>query len=316
MISAEEVVQGYNLILGRNPESEAVIEGHRSHADRLTLWRVLASSEEFAAGSPAEAAAQVIQARTLFDGPWPIQHEANPEQLAAMTARIERAWSRLGEEDPYWSVLTADRYRGETVEAAVLEEFWASGRRHAGLVDVFERRTGRVPTRGVCLEIGCGVGRVTGPLAERFDEVIALDISPGNLAICERRMADLGLDHVDCRRIAGLDDFDRLPEADFVFSTHVLQHNPPPVQRSILRSVLTKIRPGGAILFQVPTDVPGYSFDIDAYLHSPEMGLEMHALPRAVVLADIREAGLELLDVTPDPFTGVAGSMTFYAGRP
>ena len=42
-------------------------------------------------------------------------------------------------------------------------------------------RLGADPRGGVCVEVGCGPGRMTGALADRFDEVLALDVSPAML---------------------------------------------------------------------------------------------------------------------------------------
>ena len=42
-------------------------------------------------------------------------------------------------------------------------------------------RLGADPRGGVCVEVGCGPGRMTGALAERFDRVVALDVSPAML---------------------------------------------------------------------------------------------------------------------------------------
>ncbi len=42
-------------------------------------------------------------------------------------------------------------------------------------------RLGADPRGGRCVELGCGPGRMTGALAERFDEVLALDVSPAML---------------------------------------------------------------------------------------------------------------------------------------
>src|SRR5437763_17107780 len=42
-------------------------------------------------------------------------------------------------------------------------------------------RLGADPHGGRCVEVGCGPGRMTGALAERFDEVVALDVSPAML---------------------------------------------------------------------------------------------------------------------------------------
>ena len=47
MLTREEVVLGFRLLLGREPESERVIEFHRNHPDTTEFGRALRESEEF-----------------------------------------------------------------------------------------------------------------------------------------------------------------------------------------------------------------------------------------------------------------------------
>jgi SAM-dependent methyltransferase len=73
---------------------------------------------------------------------------------------------------------------------------------------------------GRCLEIGCGIGRLTRALANDFESVVAVDVSADMLdrarRVCPR--------NVDLRQVTDT----RVPLADrsvnAVFSCHVLQH--------------------------------------------------------------------------------------------
>src|SRR5262249_2182681 len=86
--------------------------------------------------------------------------------LSAVGARGMRAtWDALAS-DPDVFVGDPDRGRSE------LESLFG--------------RLGGDPRGGTCVEVGCGSGRMTGALAERFDRVIALDVSP---AMVERARA-------------------------------------------------------------------------------------------------------------------------------
>src|SRR4051794_32184177 len=61
-----------------------------------------------------------------------------------------------------------------------LEQVWAQGAR--GLDRMLELLGLELPPGATVLDLGCGVGRLTRPLAERAGRVIALDVSPEMLA--------------------------------------------------------------------------------------------------------------------------------------
>src|SRR3954464_13616393 len=67
------------------------------------------------------------------------------------------------------------------------------------LQGMFER-LGADPRGGTCVEVGCGPGRVAATLAERFDRVVAVDVSP---AMVERARASVVDPNVDFRVVSG-----------------------------------------------------------------------------------------------------------------
>ena len=102
--------------------------------------------------------------------------------LRLLFERSMRQWARLGETEPYWSVLTHDKYKRDNLTPDALDEFMHTGEEAASFLDLFLNRAGLAAPKGLCVEFGCGVGRVTASLARRFERVLAVDISPGNLA--------------------------------------------------------------------------------------------------------------------------------------
>jgi SAM-dependent methyltransferase len=85
-------------------------------------------------------------------------------------------------------------------------------------------RLGGDPRGGLVVEVGCGPGRMTGALAERFDRVLALDVSPAMLA---RARAAVPSERVEFREISG-ERLDGVADAsaDVVVCYLVLQHLP------------------------------------------------------------------------------------------
>jgi len=97
------------------------------------------------------------------------------------------------------------------------------GRGRSELQGLFER-LGAEPRGGACVEVGCGPGRMTAALAERFDRVVAVDVSP---AMVERARASVPDPNVDFRVVSG-DRLDGVEPgvADTVVCYLVLQHLP------------------------------------------------------------------------------------------
>ena len=273
----------------------------------------LASSEAFRAS---------FHAQTRFgaaDASIPVDVEVTPAQLDAAFARVEATWEQVGADEPYWSVLSADRFKQD--QLADTEEFYASGRHHAGdLVSILARHAVAPGDVGSCLEFGCGVGRVTEWLAREFPRVVACDISRPHLDLTAARLEQLGLDNVELVRVAGRQDLTELPAVDLVYSIMVLQHTPPPIMAFVLARLLDAIAPGGHGVLQLPTHDPRYHFDIDEYLAGGEVdGILMHVLPQPSVFDIIRSSGCQVLEVHPDHLAGMAPrtmSNVFVVGRP
>jgi len=167
-----------------------------------------------------------------------------------LAEHVRRQWAALGASNPHWSVLifTHDECRAENLNEERLQRFYASSEADANLIDIFERRAGRRVSRGRCFELGCGVGRVTKYLTQKFASVVAADISPGNLALCEKHIEEAGASNVKPMLLASPYDIDQLGDFDFFYAVISIQHNPPPVQKLLLDKILPKIRVGGGCL--------------------------------------------------------------------
>jgi ubiquinone/menaquinone biosynthesis C-methylase UbiE len=123
--------------------------------------------------------------------------------------------------------------------------------RGAAELDSLFSRLGADPRGGTCVEVGCGPGRMTGALAERFDRVVAVDVSP---AMVERARADVPAANVEFRVVGG-DRLDGVPDAsaDAVVCYLVLQHVPGrAVVASYLREFARVLAPEGEAYVQLP----------------------------------------------------------------
>lgn len=309
MIDENLVFACYRALLGREPENAAVVADKiRRIGSPEALIREMIDSPEF------RRTHSYFEANDAYfrNPPAAIDVDMTPGQQAALFSRLQEQWRRLGESEPFWSVCTHDAYRADRLDAAALARFYETGAENALAIDRCYERVRIARPQGTCLELGCGVGRVTKHLAARFQRVIGLDISPGNLRACQALAASESLDHIDCMLLRTLPELNDLPELDFFYSLIVLQHNPPPIQKYILEAILPKIRPGGGFLFQTQIFDENYRFDIESYLRSDVGEMDMHCLPMAEVSRLIDKAGLQILEVVEDGRSGRAGSYAFF----
>jgi 2-polyprenyl-6-hydroxyphenyl methylase/3-demethylubiquinone-9 3-methyltransferase len=107
------------------------------------------------------------------------------------------------------------------------------------------RRAGLTVAGRRVLDVGCGGGFMSEPLAAAGGEVIGVDIAPGALEAAAARLASRGLT-ADLRLGEGA----ALPveggSVDLVVCTDVLVHVPDPA--AVIREIGRVLRPGGALL--------------------------------------------------------------------
>ena len=207
--------------------------------------------------------------------------QCDSEQLQQIFDRTKREWMALGEQDPYWSVLTHEEYKSENINEEALRKFYASGWLNvAKIVNTLSRNEvvnnwDELKELDIT-EVGCGCGRITKGLSQVFKSVTALDISKGNLTIARDA---IDAENVDLRLITDLNEYRNLPKTDIVYSYLVLQHNTPPVIEYIIGEMLKSLKVGGIAIFQVPTYNKDYVFDFENYMTQKE-GMELHLLPQ------------------------------------
>jgi SAM-dependent methyltransferase len=147
-----------------------------------------------------------------------------------MTRDTDRDWQHYGAFEPYYGVLTHERFLRENLTESALQEFWDAGRQDIGriwaeLVQAFgERRVNRA------LDFGCGVGRLTRAMAEIANRAVGVDVSP--------EMVAEGLSHAP----ANVELTTDLPDGpfDWINSYIVFQHIPPERGYGLLDELLQR----------------------------------------------------------------------------
>ena len=300
----DAVVWAYRLFLDREPENAEVVARTAAEGKSTAeLRRTFLSSDEYRVRSGDGGRPSL----TGTEPPMAIDDVRDPAEVARLLEHIAKTWTRFGDTEPHYSVVTDEKFKADRIEANI-DAFHAGGEHSIARLDAaLARNSAALGKDATCFELGCGVGRLTAWLARRYANVIATDISESHLALAREHLGAQGSSNVEFHRLLGVDSIDALPAFDLFFSVIVLQHNPPPVIAAILDRIFARLRPGGVAYFQVPTYRADYSFRLEEYLREDfgKGAMEMHVLPQRDVLRIARRHGLDLLEVIEDPYTGM-----------
>ena len=175
--------------------------------------------------------------------------------------KTDDPWEYYGKNNPYFGVLTQERFSADQWSDDAKKEFFATGERYVD--SIFETVGNHLdpnvrPTRA--LDFGCGVGRITLPLARKCGSVVGVDVSKSMLAEAEKNARDRSLANVTF--IKADDSLSRVSGIfDFVHSFIVFQHIPPKRGAAIFKRLIDLLQEGGIGVLHVT-----YSFASTATL--------------------------------------------------
>jgi len=136
----------------------------------------------------------------------------------------KRNWEKFGKKDPYYWVTTDSKYKDGGLTEDVRKDFFESADKY--LDSIFKViRTHLDPTFSPqrAFDFGCGVGRITIPLARRCRYVFGVDIAESMIAEARKNSKEQSLDNIQFST-----QINNLPPDvepfDFVHSIYVLQH--------------------------------------------------------------------------------------------
>lgn len=319
-ITTESVKWAYKLLLDRDPENTQVLtQIAKEFSNSRLLRQHFLDTEEYLSNNPQDATIEKI--RIKRNQPLQVELIDDPALLDEFFSHIKSTWLRLGEYEPHWSVLSDNKYTQNEL-ADNLDDFYLSGQREAMEIDhILDRNGLKVSKNGICLEYGCGVGRVTRWLADRYASVYGFDISNSHLKHACEYLTKAGHDEVQLIQVDSKEALKQMPQVDLFYTRIVLQHNPPPIIELLLSMLLQTLKPGGTGIFQVPTDSLNYKFVVAPYLESLKRrgdshGIEVHLLPQARVFELILNAGCLPIEVFEDNCAGPGFiSQTFIVQR-
>lgn len=152
----------------------------------------------------------------------------------------DRDWQLLGDSEPYFGVIMNKRFLRENLTHESKAEFLESGFADVDFyLTALRQHFGQFEPRSA-LDFGCGVGRLTGPLARLTGDAMGIDISDGMLAEAKLNVP------------SGAQFATAKPERlfDWIVSIIVFQHIPPERGYDIIANLAQSVAPGGCVTLQ------------------------------------------------------------------
>ncbi|MDZ7761286.1 MAG: class I SAM-dependent methyltransferase [Desulfovermiculus sp.] len=151
-------------------------------------------------------------------------------------------WMEIGKNEPYFGVLANPKFLKKNLSDEILNEFYDSGQEDVNaLISVFNRYFDKFQPKKA-LDFGCGVGRMTVPMAKYVPSVVGVDISEYMLNEARKNFERFSVNNIEL--------FGSLPDNhfyDWINSLIVFQHIPPKRGYEILENLLRKINIGGFV---------------------------------------------------------------------
>jgi SAM-dependent methyltransferase len=163
----------------------------------------------------------------------------------------DRDWSEVARNNPYWGVLSVDRFKGRSLGDDDLNAFFQSGAAHvAETLRLVRQHLDPRFEIDRALDFGCGVGRLAIALCAHAREVVGVDVAPDMLRLCAERAGAVGA--ANLKLVEGDDALSRVEGVfDFVNSYIVLQHIPPARGLGLIARLLAATASGGVASLQM-----------------------------------------------------------------
>jgi 2-polyprenyl-3-methyl-5-hydroxy-6-metoxy-1,4-benzoquinol methylase len=152
--------------------------------------------------------------------------------------RTERDWHRWGNQDPFFGVITDQKFLTANLTSEARQEFFDTGKRHVQhIYSVIHSKIQANFQAKRILDYGCGVGRLLIPFASRAQTVFGVDISPGMLTQARDNCEKYG---ASCAHLLHANELDSLESSSFdlVHSFIVFQHIPVRQGERLLRKLI------------------------------------------------------------------------------
>jgi SAM-dependent methyltransferase len=127
-------------------------------------------------------------------------------------------WEKLANENPEYYIWTHKGIDYSTKEGQAY--FISSGQKETK--DQLQRVDALLDARHYAVEVGCGLGRLTFPHSQIFQQILAIDVSPKMLTELNRRAIAVGIANIST--MTPDQNWQMVEQVDYIYSFYVFQH--------------------------------------------------------------------------------------------
>jgi len=162
-----------------------------------------------------------------------------------MFYNTDKEWESFGKQDPYFGVLSYDKFHVNNLTVENKDEFFHSGEEYVEEVkSIINRKFGGTVNLGRILDFGCGVGRISIPLASHGDAVVGADISQSMLIEAQKNSNLYSIENISF--VQSDDCLSTIEGAfDFIHSSITFQHISVGRGEKIFAQLIDKLNDGG-----------------------------------------------------------------------
>ncbi len=163
--------------------------------------------------------------------------------------QAKQDWESIAQRDPLYAILSDATKRNKKWEE---EEFFLTGEQEIAEVIAGLKKKKLLKKFGTALDFGCGVGRLTQPLAKRFEKVYGVDISSMMIHLAKKENKYSKTCKYVLNQQVSLERF-KDNTFDFIYSSITLQHIKPAYAKKYVAEFIRVLKPEGILCFQLPT---------------------------------------------------------------
>jgi SAM-dependent methyltransferase len=231
------------------------------------------------------------------------------DDIPVLLKRIQDSWEALAKDNAMWAILTPNHQWD-------VDNFFATGRDFIKTMMDYYKSLNINMRYGDCLDFGCGVGRLTQPLAEWFERIVGVDISSEMILQANKF-------NKYPAKVRYLQNTENLPFADATFDyvqTHiVLQHVDYALSMHYLEEFTRVLRPEGILYFQLPTSL-GQSkgichFENKIDTKSGQVSMDMNCIPYEIIMEKLTSLGARCLHTKIEACSDGMSSCMYIASK-